>query len=119
MSDIKVGDKVTWWSKRRQEWQTGTLLQAPVRNHDDWPVSVQPDDTDTYRGIVVMRPDRLTRLTDSDLVAAVRAMPLDDTVREEAIAGLRVPGTFEALTDDYAEVMAMMNNANSLGVIEL
>lgn len=111
MSDeLKVGDIVTWWSNRRQEWQTGTLLQAPVRYHDEWPVTVRPDDTDAYRGIVAIRPERLTRVTPTQLVAGIAARPQDDAVRESAIA---------ALVDDYEEVMAMMRNANSLGTVEL
>jgi hypothetical protein len=115
MSDIKVGDRVTWGNHRVWTWETEPTV---------W--EVEEIDTANKRARIYSKGTsrlplirELTRLTDSDLVAAVRAMPLDDTVREEAIAGLRVPTTFEALTDDYAEVMAMMNNANSLGVIEL
>ncbi len=92
MSDIKVGDRVQWYRISNGTLQTGTLLQEPVRGHEEWPVSVKPDNAAAYNGveIVTLRFSRLTRISPTELVRAVQALPQDDERREQAISSLRL-----------------------------
>lgn len=115
MTDIKVGDRVTWKPRYRHknvpEIMTGRVISVHGGRKPWAGVHV----TSPREGNWCVDLILLTRVSDTELVQAIAAQPFDDRAREDAIAALRVPSVIEAVTDDYAQLRAM----GDLGGVEL